>query len=258
MNPLRLSFLVAILMCLAAHAPAQIIDVNFSGGGTTQYSAWTNLSASSYPGLSRWPGTNNWTGPAVANAGSASGALKWVAAGADGGPFFSSSSIYFFSSQQVPNTFGGTLQVSNNSPLSGLRTLVFQLQIGEATGYDFYEPSGFPALSINGGAAQAALFTNLITRYQSGTFPSPATGSNEPVYVNTWAYQWNLNPTNLSSFAINFSAVTHAQVYALRMDSTTVLQEQAVVPEPGVVSLLIIGGLVLGFILAKKRHFSRR
>lgn len=240
-------------------AHAQIVDVNFTGGGTTSYSAWSNLTSSNYPGYGSFPGNTPWPAPIAANGGSASATLNRIAGSpTGGGPFLSTSSIYFGNFAQVPNALGGTLQVSNNSPLSDLKTLVFQLQIGEATGFDLHEPTGFPSLSINGSAVGSALFTNLVTRFQNGTFPSPETGQDEPVYVNTWAYQWNLtNSPAVSSLAINFSPVTHSQVYALRLDGTTVLQNTAVVPEPAVVHLLAVAGLAGWAFLAKKRRRVR-
>jgi hypothetical protein len=250
------SFLFATAIFFG-HAPAQIVDVNFSGGGTTSYSAWSNLTSSNYSGYGSFPGSSPWPAPILATAGSTSASLNRIAGSpTGGGPFLSSSSIYFGNFAQIPNALGGTLRISNSSPLSNLRTLVFQLQIGEATGFDFFEPTGFPLLSINGGASQAAVFTNLVTRFQSGTFPSPETGQDEPVWVNTWAYQWNLTDSPVSSYALNFSPVTHAQVYALRVDGTSVLQSTAVVPEPSAISLLIIGSIVLGLFLAKKRRHA--
>jgi hypothetical protein len=242
-----------------AFTHAQIVDVNFSGGGTTSYSSWSNLTTANYTGYGTFPGSSPWPAPILANDGSASASLNRIAGSpTGGGPFISGSSIYFGNFLQVPNALGGTLQISNNAPLSNLRTLVFQLQIGEANGFDFFQPTGFPVLSINGEATQASLFTNLVTRFQNGTFPSPETGQDEPVWINTWAYQWNLTDSPVvSSYALNFSAVTHAQVYALRVDGTSVLQSGAVVPEPSVVSLIFIGGLLLCAHLANKRSLPR-
>lgn len=235
-------WLFIMTVVLASSGSAQIIDVNFSGSGTTSYSGWTNVNALNYSGYGSFPGSSAWPAPISANLGSSTPVLNRIAGSpTGGGPFLSSSSIYFGNFAQVPNALGGTLQISNSAPLTSMKTLVFQLQIGEATGYDFWQPSGYPVLSINGGATVSALFTNLVTRFQSGTFPSPVTGSNEPVYVNTWAYQWNLtNSPVVNSYAVNFSAVTHSQVYGLRVDGTTALQAAAVVPEPKVTGLIAL------------------
>jgi len=254
----KLGLAAVFITVLLGKSLAQIIDVNFIGGGTTSYSAWTNPNNTTYPGLSRFPGTIAWTGPAFANDGDVRPTLNWAAAGVFGGPFFASKSIYFSGGvtggSGLTNEFAGTLQVSNNFPLSDLRTLVFQLQIGESKGYDFYEPSGFPTLSINNEAPQAALFARPFNRIYIG--PDPVTSS--PMYENTWAFQWNLtNEPIVSSYSIDFSAVTHATVFGLRLDGTSVLQSAEVIPEPSVVHLLALCGLVLGVYLARKRRLVR-
>jgi hypothetical protein len=233
-------FLVLILSIATSYT--QIIDINFSGGGSTSYSAWSNVNAFNYSGYGSFPGNSPWPSPIRATQGSTNSTLNRIAGSpTGGGPFLASESIYFGNFAQIPNALGGTLRLSNSLSLTNLRTLVFQIQIGEATGFDFFEPSGFPKLSLNGGIYNTALYTNLVNRYQNGVFPSPETGEDEPVWVNTWAFQWNLtSPTNINDYAIDFSAVTHAQVYTLRWDSTSVLQNQ-VVPEPSTFALLLLG-----------------
>jgi hypothetical protein len=221
---------------------SQIIDINFAGGGSKSYSAWSNVNSFNYSGYGSFPGNSPWPSPIRATEGSTNSTLNRIAGSpTGGGPFLASESIYFGSFSQVPNALGGTLRLSNSLSLTNLRTLVFQIQIGEAIGYDFFSPSGFPKLSLNGGTYNTALYTNLVNRYQNGVFPSPETGEDEPVWVNTWAFQWNLtSPTNINNYAIDFSGVTHSQVYALRWDSTSVLQNQ-VVPEPSTYALLLLG-----------------
>ena len=233
-------FLVLLLSMGTSHS--QIIDINFAGGGSKSYSAWSNVNSFNYSGYGSFPGNSPWPSPIRATEGSTNSTLNRIAGSpTGGGPFLASESIYFGSFSQVPNALGGTLRLSNSLSLTNLRTLVFQIQIGEAIGYDFFSPSGFPKLSLNGGTYNIALYTNLVNRYQNGVFPSPETGKDEPVWVNTWAFQWNLtSPTNINNYAIDFSGVTHSQVYALRWDSTSVLQNQ-VVPEPSTYALLLLG-----------------
>lgn len=272
MNPLRLSFLVAILMCLAAHARAQIIDVNFSGGGTTNYSGWSNLGVS-YAGYGgAFPGRSSWPTPIPATAGSTNASLNRTAgAGGSGGPYITAStnyingdtnesiisigSVYFGSFSGSSNVFGGTLRVAQASPLSGLQTIVFQIQIGEVLGYDFFEPSGFPSLTLDGSSSVVpASFTNLVNRFENGVDPQ----FGEPLFLNTWGYQWNLTNGQMpSSYAITMSGVAHSQIYGLRLDETTVLQSTAVVPEPTVTHLLAITGLLCMAIIAHKIRKAR-
>jgi hypothetical protein len=242
-------FLVLLLSIGTSHS--QIIDINFAGGGSKSYSAWSNVNSFNYSGYGSFPGNSPWPSPIRATEGSTNSTLNRIAGSpTGGGPFLASESIYFGSFSQVPNALGGTLRLSNSLSLTNLRTLVFQIQIGEAIGYDFFSPSGFPKLSLNGETYNTALYTNLVNRYQNGVFPSPETGEDEPVWVNTWAFQWNLtSPTNINNYAIDFSGVTHSQVYALRWDSTSVLQNQ-VVPEPSTYALLL---LAFGIIILYKK-----
>jgi len=133
---------------------------------------------------------------------------------------------------QVTNALGGTLAVSETSPVAGLRTILFQIQIGEALGYDFVRPSGYPVLKINNMTNRMVATFNpfLVNSFQSGVFESPETGD-EPIYVNTWVFQWNVTNA-VSSFQIEFSAVTHAQIYALQLDQVSVLQNYQVLKDP--------------------------
>jgi hypothetical protein len=135
---------------------------------------------------------------------------------------------------------GGTLRVSDSTPLDNLKTLVFQIQIGEATGYDLYSA---PALKINGGSSVVnPLFSGILNRFQSGSFPSPATGLDEPVYVNTRGYQWDVSSLGaVTSFAIDFSGVTHSQIYGLQLDQSSSVFSTAVIPEPKVGWLVLAG-----------------
>lgn len=141
-------------------------------------------------------------------------------------------SLYFGSFQQNTNALGGTLALEDTNPISGVRTIILQIQVGEAVGYDFVSPSGLPVLKINNTANRTAstYSRHLLNRYNNGSYFSPATETNEPIYVNTWAFQWNVTNT-VTSFQIEFSAVTHAQIYALRLDQASVLQNYQVLKD---------------------------
>jgi hypothetical protein len=246
---------LAYLFVLTVPSFSQIVDVNFSGSGTTSYSAWSNLTSFDYSGYGSFPGNQPWPAPITATDGSVNSTLNRIAGSpTGGGPFLASESIYFGNFAQVPNTLGGTLRLSNSLGITNLRTLLFQIQIGEATGYDFFEPSGFPKLTLN-GITYNATYTNLVNRYQNGVFPSPETGLDEPIYVNTWAYQFNLTNNGFPSYHIDFSGVTHSQVYALRWDGTSVLQGQ-VIPEPSTLGLLALAAIgTAGYIIRKRKRF---
>lgn len=256
MNKLILALYMLILG--AALSFAQIVNVNFSGGGTTSYSAWSNINSFNYVGYGSFPGSAPWPAPIRATQGSTNSTLNRMAGSpTGGGPFLASESIYFGNFAQVPNALGGTLRLSNSVSLTNIKTLVFQIQIGEATGYDFFEPAGLPRLTINGltNASSFSTFTNLVTRFQNGVFPSPETGQDEPVWINTLAYQWNItNASSITNYHVDFSGVTHSQVYAMRWDGTTVLQSTPVIPEPSTLGLLVLAAAATGGYVLRKRN----
>lgn len=246
--------LLILSLLLVSNLKSQIVDINFTGGGTTNYSAWSNLTSFNYPGYGFFPGNQNWPAPITATEGSLNMSLSRISGSpTGGGPFPASEAIYFGNFAQVPNALGGTLRLSNSLGITNLRTVLLQVQIGEATGFDFFEPSGFPKLTLN-STVYNATYTNLVNRYQNGTFPSPETGKDEPVYVNTWAYQYNLTNNGFDNYYIDFSGVTHSQVYALRWDETSVLQGQ-VIPEPSTLGLLILAAAgTAGYVIRRRKR----
>jgi hypothetical protein len=109
-------------------------------------------------------------------------------------------------------------------------------------------------LKINGTAAPLAPnYAKVVNSYQNGTYDSPVTGE-EPVFVKTWAYQWNVGALGtINSVQIEFSAVTHAQIYEMRLDQTSVLQSnnvfEAASPAPAInlsSTGLAFGNVVVG------------
>ena len=214
-------------------ARSDVMPVTFSGGGVSSFDGWANMTSLNFSGYGGFPGNSAWPNPIGSNVESSGDSELVRIAGsspAGGGPFPSSESIYFGNYAQSTNALGGTLGVRDLTPISGVRTIVLQVQIGEVLGYDFFDPSGYPGLRINGSSelTPTTFVPALVNRYQNGTFESPETGD-EPLYINTWAFQWNLaEGTIVSSFQVEFSAVTHAQVYAMQLDQSSVLQPQQI------------------------------
>ena len=193
---------------------ADVMPVPFDGGGNTSYDGWENLTATN-PNTSGWPsgiGSNT----------SQSGDAELV--GISVGPYPGLESIYFPSTNLNENELGGTLAITDRTPLKGVRTIVLQVKIGEGLLHDFHTPSGYPLLKINqGGTPIAPSFSTQVGREPNGFYDA------YPIYINTWAFQWNLDSAVvIQSFEVEFSAVTHAQVYALQLDQTSVLQSQQV------------------------------
>lgn len=224
---------------LAAFVPGASL-VNPGLSGNTSFSAWTSLNAGTYPGFGAFPGTGAWPSSLNPNvAGSGSAKLGKVANGAGGGPYVASGSIYFGGFSSTVNFFGGTLAVSNATPLTNLSNIVFQLQIGEAWTYDLYNHV-LPVLSYNGGAQNiAATYSAVTEKYDNGTVTMP-TGE-ETVYINTYMLQWDLSALGpISSYSIAFSGVQHAQVYSARVDESDVYSR---IPSAGSLALFGVAGL---------------
>lgn len=238
---------VVAVVFLPAISFGQLRVVDF-GGGNSSYDGWNNLTAANFSGYGTFPGSSPWPGPVGSNgAGSGDADLQRLAGSpTGGGPYFGASSLYFGNFAQIANSLGGTLRIADPTPLPSLKTLVFQIQIGEAQGYDFFSPSGGPSLKLNGAATSVnPMFAGVLTRYQSGTFPSPATGKDEPVYVNTWGYQWDVSTFGaISSLAIDFSPVTHSQIYQMQLDQSSQMFAVALIPEPSALSLLLLGSIL--------------
>jgi hypothetical protein len=222
-NSMLLAAAVGALLWFVAPASAQIVPVSLAG--STSCDGWGDMTRRGFPGYPEYPGSVAWPQPMGSNLGSGDAELQRLAGGTTtGGPFPAEESLYFGSFRQIPNDLGGTLRVADGTPVSGVKTLVLQIQIGEAEGYDFVSPGGSPALKVNGETVgRASLPPVLIDRFQSGTYPSPETELDEPVFVNTWGFQWDVSSLGpISSLGIDFSAVTHAQIYEVRLDQSDV------------------------------------
>jgi len=229
--------LMAFLLVLLPVSSARAFFLNFQFPGVSSFDGWSGLTVANFSGYGGFPGSSAWPAPIGSNDPASGDATLSRVAGATGGggPFpGADNAIYFGSWQQEPNQLGGTLRVSDLNPVAGAKTVLFQIQIGEAIGYDFVSPTGRPVLKVNGSPTSLTPWhVTLVDRYQKGTYPSPATGLEEPVYVNTWGFQWNVNGLGpITSLEIDFSAVTHAQVYQMRLDqSDTMATRNLFLPE---------------------------
>lgn len=250
---------------LAADSNADIAAVGqaLTGAANSDFDGWANLSGSAYPGYSGFPGTGAWPGPMQSTAGS-DAALHKIANGAGGGPYPASGSIYFGGFSGDLNYDGGRLAVQDATPLADLQTIAFQIQIGEAWGYDFHNDV-LPTLSINGGSELAASFNVLTERLYTGTVPMPT--GDEDVYMNTYLLVWDLSADGLgitdtvTDFSIAFNGVQHAQLYSLRLDQSdaaivwpaeVVDPTTPAVPEPATAGLMALGGAAM--LLRRRRH----
>lgn len=262
MHPFAASvaFLTAVALSGAAHAgpiPGEfIIDPNLPG--QTHYDGWLaiendgiwqpSLSVIHSPVGVSYPGSGAWSSAIASKQGSTGhdAQIVKVANGVGGGPFTSSTSLYFGGFSPTANTFGGTVAVSDTTPLGDLKNIVLQVEIGEADGYDFWEgpSSHLPVLSYNGGSqAIEAASWEITHQVQTGTYDAPEVGE-QPIYQNTFLLQWDLSGVveTITDFQIAITAAQHAQIYAMRLDQS---DSFAPIPEPASLGLLAGSAMLL-------------
>jgi hypothetical protein len=232
-----------------------------------------------------FPGTAPWATPNIISQVKSdtdnSAYLRKVANGAVGGIFVAGDSLYAGTFADGYNINGGKLGVYETTPVANLANVVFQVEIGGAYGYDFYQPDAagtsvtggasaqqvgalastnyFPVLNFTyGNNEQGTLTANwaeLVAKADNG-FMSTPTG-NEPVSINLYAFQWDLSGySNISAFNVTFNVVAHSQTYAARLtQSDTFNQVVAVtaVPEPESYAMILAGLGFIGF-AARRRQ----
>jgi hypothetical protein len=223
-------------------------------GGNTRSEGWDNLRNSVISGAGNHPGTAAWTSSIASqtgdNAGSSS--ITKIANGTGGGPYIGGSSLYFGGFSSVVNNFGGTVGVSTTGTgvLSGVQTLVFQVDIGAPWGYDFHDLVA-PTLSYttNEGTVNGvtASFISLYGQVQNGTFATP--GGDQPVYINSYALQFDLSGVEdpITEFTISINGVQHSQIYGMGLQQSDQAYSVSVlpVPEPSTALLGALGALGL-------------
>ena len=216
---IRITWVFGVVLAITQLSWADVMPVQFDGGGNTSYDGWENLTANN-------PDTSGWPGGILSNI-THSGDAELVRI--SGEPFPALESIYFPSMTLNENELGGTLAITDRTPLNGVRTIVLQIKIGEGLLHDFHTPNGYPAIKINQmGSYIEPTFSTRMNQVPNGFYGLSET-EEYPIYITTWAFQWNLDQgVTVESFQIEFSAVTHAQVYALQLDQTSVLQPQRV------------------------------
>lgn len=236
-----LALLMAGAVVLVNSAQGALPNLGLTG--TTQSDGWAGLTSANFPGYGSFPGTGAWPNPIGSNVATSGDAdLNKIGLGSGGGAFAASEGIYHGGFSDVPNTLGGTESITDITPVSSLRNVVFQILISEAFGYDLTNDVR-PVLNYNGGSQ--ALLSNFAskTRVDTGTtFPNPISGVEEPLFHTTRVLQWDLSSVvdPITSFAVVFSPVQHSIILEARLDQSSTFTW---VPEPASVGYLGLIGI---------------
>lgn len=222
--------------------------------GATSFDRWTTaLTSVASPGYPGFPGTGAW--PATIGSDTGGDAfIDKVANGSGGGPFPASGSLYYGGMSFDANVNGGTVAAIDSTPVAGLANVIFQIEIGEALTHDFFNDQ-LPVLSyttsLGTTADIAATGWQLTSQFYNGTVSMPS--GEEPVYINAYLLQWDLSSVaeEITSIAISFTAVQHAQVYAVQLNQSSVYT--SAIPEPATFAALAGLG-ALGLAAARRRR----
>lgn len=211
-------------------------------------------------GTGSFPGSTLWA-PQVAQPGSTQSntTLVKIDNGVGGGPYAASGSVYYGGFSGTPNLDGGTLALSTSTPLAGLKTAIFQIQIGEAATYDFYNHE-LPTLTYKLADditlhTLAASASSNYHKLDNGTITMP-TGE-EPLYINSYAMWFDFSAVTgtVENFSVSWTGVQHAQLYGVSLQQDNVSASSSIlppvaVPEP---SALLLGSIGALFLLRRRK-----
>lgn len=252
------------------------LDDFFQSRGNHSYDVWNDLSKSANPnGGSLGDSTYMWPAYNAQISSEPVGERAQLvklsnAPDGIGGPYFASSSIYFWggtSSGSSPQS--GTLAVRDSNPLAGLKTLTLQLEIGEADGEDLYGlPSLLVTLADSTTVAINMTYAGIIDQVSNGTFEPPNSGlPPQDLYINLWGFQWDLSVyTNISQISVSFTGMKHSQLMGIQLDQSDYnFGSESIfdylipvpVPEPTTYALLL-SAASLGVMLMRRRKVRQK
>lgn len=214
-------FAALILPCQAA--------ISLALPGNSENAVWSALNNIKYPSSAGYNtfGTNTspfHSNPTLAALDADTGStITATFEKTSGGGYFASTSIYNFG---IPGTF----EVSDPSPLGGLETVIFQMDLGSPL-------AGTPMLNFNGGTQTLApdFQTTSPGQFISGFGGPPAPTTN-------YAWQWDLSSAGATSYEILFTTIEHGTIFQLDLAAGDTFTQA--IPEPST-TLLGLAALTL-------------
>ncbi|QBG48299.1 PEP-CTERM sorting domain-containing protein [Verrucomicrobia bacterium S94] len=213
----KIKMMAAALMA-AAVSQASLTDFGLSGN--TLYDGWDGLTSAQYPGYGSYPGSGAWPGPMVANE-----------AGSNGGELAKISGTGYAGGSSLYSPAGGVFEVSQDSVVADLETIVFAVGYGAGTSASF---TNGPTLTINGSTVIGAADST----FNLGSYNDTIGGFE--VTLTTDVFQWDLSSLGetVTSFSISYDVGEHAQQYGLQLEQSDTYTEA--IPEPA--TMVLIGG----------------
>jgi hypothetical protein len=222
---------------VAGNQPGSLFKpVNGPVGSTARSEGWEELTATAYPDNDvLFPGSDAWPDPLESKVGANPGwnAIDKTANGTGGGPYPAGGSMYFGGTSATINNDGGELTIASTSTavLSGVKTVVFQIDIGEAWTYDLYNNVA-PVLtyvSTTGSGTVSLSYQSLYKETPNGTVSMPS--GTENLNINSRAYQFSFDGLGtITSFTIKFRGVQHAQLYGVGLQQFDAVASGSLLP----------------------------
>ncbi len=214
--------------------------------GTAETEIWSGLTGTNYPDYPDFSDTGDggfsslWPSPISPTGVGSAGKADFDKVG--GGGYPASNSLY-------NHTIPGTYRVANGNPLSGLETVVFQIDLGAGSPGFF---ASTPVLNYDSGTQNLAPdFSEVGTGDFSSAFGGP------PVPTTLHAFQWDLSsiPGPVSDYQIVWTTDTFATTFELGLYSSDTYTGNSItaVPEASMTGA-VLG--ILGFACLRRR--SRR